>query len=183
MSKVRPVKPAGKAATHGAAGRGRAAKSLRETYEDSCREHAAHPNSVLLKLLPDRQGVGLASDTLDLSRNYVGDRGVMPVLAVCQRSTQLKRLVLVENGLRNAGVINLCAVLAKHPSVTAVDLSSNYISQGAATALAQLLSENPRIVDLGIANTKFDVDARLRLKELTQHNANLRIAGGGAAAE
>jgi hypothetical protein len=163
------------AAAGGAAGRARVAKSLRDVYEESCRASDVHVNSALARFFPERHGAPLSVDTLDLSRNFVGDRGLIPVLAVIQRSPHLRKLVLCENGLRNNAVKLLCNVCVKHPSIVSVDLSDNFISEGAGNAIEQLLAENPRITDVGFRNTKIDShEQRLRIKELISRNIALR---------
>eukprot|EP00760_Papus_ankaliazontas_P034943 PhM_4_TR7558/c0_g1_i2/m.3775 len=123
-------------------------------------------------MLPEKPGHVLATDSLDLRRNYVGDRGLIPVIAVVQSSPQLRRINFAENGLRNNAVKVMCAAIARHPTITSVDVSDNYISEGAGRALECLLKENPRIVELQFANTKLDVDVRLRLKELITNNVS-----------
>ena len=139
--------------THRGAHHRVAVKPLRELYLDECAHYNAHPNSVVLKTLPDTTVGGMggganfmmigsnAITELDFSRNYLGDRGLLPLLAVINRIPTLKSLNLSENGLRNNAVISLCtAVLVKpHPSLTTIDLSHNYISKGAATALINML--------------------------------------------
>ena len=150
-------------------------KSLREVYDDARKEiSSSKPNSEVVRMLPDKPGIVLqtpsGSDMLDLRRNYVGDKGLVPVLAVIQRSPQLRRLNFAENGLRNNAIKVMCATLAKHPGVTSIDVSDNYISEGAGRALEQLLKENPRITELNFNNTKIEVDLRLRLKELVSQN-------------
>eukprot|EP00759_Apiculatamorpha_spiralis_P048535 PhF_6_TR4375/c0_g1_i1/m.5904 len=173
-AKVPPGGPSGKPTGNprgGVSGAGKQTKSLRDLYEDACKEvQMSKPNTVFLSMLPDKPGGTLASDTLDLHRNYVGDKGLVPILAVVQRSPQLRKLNFGENGLRNNAIKVMCAALVKHPGVTSIDISDNYISEGAGRALEQLLKDNPRITDLGIANTKIDVDLRLRLKELVTQN-------------
>lgn len=131
-----------------------------------------HPNTVFSKALPDKAGMSLQSDVIDLRRNYIGDKGMIPVLHVVQRCPGIKRLVVTENGLRNAAVEKICAVAGKHPGLTSIDLSDNYISEGAGKALESLLSDTPRIVDVGITNTKIEAEQRLRIKMLAQANAN-----------
>jgi hypothetical protein len=171
--------PAGKPSGHP---RPKLSKSLREVYDEACREHCAHPNSNFLKLLPDKPSVGLSLDVLDLSRNYIGDRGLIPVLTVVQRSHAVSTLLLMENGLRNAAVKALCATLARHPTINKINLSDNYISEGAGKALEALVRSNTKIVELEINNTKIDVDLRLRIKEVVAHNASMAATTAAAAA-
>eukprot|EP01060_Flectonema_neradi_P028012 TRINITY_DN37688_c0_g1_i1.p1 TRINITY_DN37688_c0_g1~~TRINITY_DN37688_c0_g1_i1.p1 ORF type:complete len:183 (+),score=41.96 TRINITY_DN37688_c0_g1_i1:44-550(+) len=150
-------------------------KSLREIYEEACVEMKVTPNSVLLNTLPNKVGMVLNSDSLDLSRNYVGDRGLVPVLAIVQRSPQLQKLNFSENGLRNNAIKAMVGILKYHPEISSIDVSDNYISEGAGRALESLLKENTRITDLQFNNTKIDVDLRLKLKE--QLAANSKLAG------
>eukprot|EP01064_Diplonema_japonicum_P026131 TRINITY_DN3753_c3_g1_i1.p1 TRINITY_DN3753_c3_g1~~TRINITY_DN3753_c3_g1_i1.p1 ORF type:complete len:185 (+),score=33.94 TRINITY_DN3753_c3_g1_i1:30-557(+) len=146
-------------------------KSLREHYEEACSEQQVTPNSVLLNMFPEKVGRVWGSDTLDLSSNYVGDKGFIPVISVLHRSPQLQKIIVSDNGLRNRAVQALASALAQHPEVTAIDLSDNYISLGAGDALEHLLKQNRRIIELNITNTKIDVDQRLRIKELLRANA------------
>jgi hypothetical protein len=180
----KPRAPAGKSTGHA---RHRVAKSLREVYQDACTENGVkHQNSAFVKLLPDKPNTPYAHDTIDLTNNYVGDKGVVAVAAVIQQIHQLRHVNLSKNGLRNAGIVALCAVIAKHRSITSIDVSENYISHGAAVALEQLLIENPRITAVYCADTKLDVAERLRLKELAAANAARRAAepaAGTAAAQ
>ena len=175
----RPRAPQGKSSSHS---RSKVAKSLQEIYEDSCRDEGVHPNSTFFRLLPDKPGVLLLQDSLDLHRNYVGNRGIVPVLAVIQRCPQIKRLILTENGLRNSAVEAICHMVAKHGSITSIDLSDNYISEGAAVALEQLLTETPRITDVGLVNTKIDAETRLKLKNLAGSNQASAAANAASSA-
>ena len=129
-----------------------------------------HPNSLLRAQLPDRPGVALGEE-LDLSRNYIGDKGFAPLLLVIQRSPSLQRLVLADNGLRNNAVRMLCAVAAAHPSLHHIDLSDNYISEGAGAALLHLAEENSRITSIEMGNTRIAADQRIRIKDRIAQNA------------
>ena len=145
-------------------------KSLKDLYDDTCKEQHIHANSQLLSSLPDRQGAGLPTDVLDISRNFIGDKGVVPLLQVVQRSTTLKKLVLVENGLRNNAVKQVCAVAAKHPSLTSIDFSDNYISEGAGQAILELVQENHKITYVGVHNTKIGAELRVSIKNRVNAN-------------
>ena len=157
-------------------GNKRMAKALREVYEEGCVEYGVSANSALLNMLPDKVGVALPGDTLDLSRNFVGDRGLTPVLGVVQRCPTLRTLVLSDNGLRNAAVRNITAALRTHPGVTALDLSDNMISEGAGVALGDLVQENRRVTVVNVNNTKVPAELRLKIKQ--QITANQQEATG-----
>lgn len=157
-------------------------KSLKEIYEDQCRDRQVHVNSSIAASLPERQGAALPTDTLDMSRNYLGDNGIVPLLSVVERNPNLRVVSFVDNGLRNNAVIALCAVAARHPGIRSIDVSGNCISEGAGNALIKLLEDNPRITTLGIRNTRIDVELRVRIKDLLEKNNALSGGAGVPAA-
>lgn len=158
--------PAGKNTSHQ---RAKAGKSLKEVYEDQCRDRHVHFNSSLLAALPDRQGAAINSEILDVSRNFLGDKGFVPLLSVVERS-QLKSIICTENGLRNNAIKSLCQVIVNHPNIVSVDVSHNYISDGAGTAILSLLKENRKIVRFEIQNTKIDPELRVSIKDALEQN-------------
>ncbi|KAJ9450391.1 putative serine/threonine-protein kinase roco5 [Diplonema papillatum] len=151
-------------------------KALREVYEECCLEERVTPNSVLLDFLPEKPGVVLASSVLDLSRNYVGDRGLLPVVSVVMLCPHIEAASFSDNGLRNNAVKALSSAFSQHPGLTSLDLSDNYISAGGAAALMTLLQQNNRIKSLNLTNTKIDVDDRLKIKEMLAENSALAAA-------
>lgn len=144
--------------------------SLRELYLKSCAENGLLPNSVIVDLFPDKPGVPFPLEVIDIRSNYLGDRGILPLLATVDHMANLRALVLSQNGIRNKGVEALANCLSRHPTVEYVDISDNYISEGAARSLERLLRCNHRIVDVVIENTKIDVGWRVKLKDLMKAN-------------
>lgn len=144
--------------------------SLREMYLKSCSENGIHPNSGVIAMLPEKPAIPFYSDILDVSNNYLGDKGMLPIIAVAAKITGLRSLIMRENGLRNKSVQNLCTMALKHPSLEHIDLSDNYISEGAAVSIEMLLRGNRRIIDVGIDNTKIDVEKRVLIRELVEAN-------------
>lgn len=144
--------------------------SLREIYLKSCSENGLHPNSGIIMMLPEKSGAPFYSDILDVSRNYLGDKGMLPIIAVAAKISGLRFLIAKENGLRNKSVSALCEMAAKHTSLESIDVSDNYISEGAAISIETLLHENRRILDFGIQNTKIDVEKRVLIRELLETN-------------
>lgn len=147
--------------------------SLQELYLRSCAEMGLRPNSAVLSLLPDKGGADFTSATFDLSRNYVGDRGVAPILATLQRMPNVRAVVLSENGLRNKGVELLCTSAAQMSHLEFIDVSDNFISDGAAVALERLLRENRHIKDVAFENTKIPVEWRVKLLSALEANRNV----------
>ncbi|RNC31350.1 hypothetical protein TcCL_Unassigned06126, partial [Trypanosoma cruzi] len=68
-----------------------------------CRQAGIKPNSMLLRALPDTQGVSVSR--VDTSGNYIGPKGLMPLLQVLRDNTGLKYLNLSHNNLENDEVI------------------------------------------------------------------------------
>lgn len=154
--------------------------SLQEVYLRSCAEAGLHANSEFLSLLSDKPGEGFANLAIDLSRNYVGDKGIAPVLATIERGDGVQAIVLSNNGLRNHGIELLCASAARMPSLEYIDVSDNFISEGAAASLEKLLRVNRSIVGLSIDNTKIPVEWRIKLHDLVNSNSQQKIASSGA---
>lgn len=159
--------PVGKNTSHP---RAKAVKSLKEVYEEQCRERQVHSNSSLLSALPDRQGATFQGEVLDLSRNFLGDKGLVPLISVIERSPAIKSVILSENGLRNNAIKALCHALVNHTGVTSVDVSHNYISEGAGNAILALLKENRKISHFDIQNTKIDAELRVAIKDAQEQN-------------
>lgn len=144
--------------------------SLREIYLKSCSENGLHPNSGIIMMLPEKSGAPFYSDILDVSHNYLGDKGMLPIIAVVAKISGLRSLIARENGLRNKSVQTLCEMAMKHTSLQSIDISDNYISEGAAIAIEMLLRGNRRIIDVRLQNTKVDVEKRVLIRELLESN-------------
>jgi hypothetical protein len=132
-------------------------------------KHGVTPNSALRNFFSTASLETI--DVLDLHRNYLGDRGILPVLDMLSHCKVLKRVVLSENGIRNNGAIALAQALKAHATVSSVDVSGNQISLGGGKALLELLATNPKIKDIGFANTRIDVQVRLKIKAQLEQNA------------
>ncbi|KAG5487899.1 hypothetical protein LSCM4_07580 [Leishmania orientalis] len=139
------------------------APSLQEVYIRSCAEMGLRPNSAFTSLLPDQSGVDYPAAALDLSRNYVGDRGIAPILATLEKMPNLRALILSENGLRNRGVELVCASAVNLPHLEFLELSDNFISEGAAAALFRLIEHHHQLQMVAFENTKIPVEWRVKL--------------------
>lgn len=142
-------------------------KSLREFYKEVCVELKVTPNSQFSDMLPGNVGEPLLQEEINLSVNYVGDRGMTAVTKVLAVGCpNIKVLRLKDNGLRNKSVIELAECLRSHSKIELLDLSNNYISTGAGRALEKLLQENGHIRFLNVENTKIDAEIRLRIQDI-----------------
>ncbi|KAG5511710.1 hypothetical protein JKF63_07308 [Porcisia hertigi] len=152
--------------------------SLQEVYIRSCAEMRLRPNSAFVNLLPDKGGVEYAAAAVDLSRNYVGDKGVAPILATLEKMTNVRALILSENGLRNRGVELLCASAANLPQLEFIELSDNFISEGAAVALLGLIEQHRQLQMVVFENTKIPVQWRVKLLDALAAKRPIDAAGG-----
>lgn len=167
----RPVKPSGKKS-------GKAARvrhiAPRDVYIKACAEVGLNPNSAVVEFF-SMNPVPSTIERIDLGQNYVGDKGVVPLMAVVDRCQNLREINLSENGLRNKAIAVLCNSAVKHPSLQSINISDNYISEGAAVHLQHLLETNPRVCELGIDNTKIEVEWRVKLRDLVRANYEAMI--------
>ena len=92
--------------------------------------------------------------TLDLSRTYIGPRGVLPVAELCKVLGSLKSLLVADNYLDNQSVWWLSKMALFHPSLTRIDLSSNQsISWTGGMSLLDLACKNGAIASLDLSAT------------------------------
>jgi hypothetical protein len=130
------------------------------TYKASCARLGINTNSKLVQLFDDTP----LGATVDLSANYVGDRGVIAFAEALATCTMGVEAVSVRgNGVRNAGVTALAHALAQS-GVKKLDISHNCISDGAVADIAALLDAVPGLqIEFGF--NKFSAHARLRLAD------------------
>ena len=116
--------------------------------------------------LPNEPNHPLITEELDFSRNYVGDRGLVPIIKVLELCPMLKVLRLKNNGLRNKSIEALCTSLKQNPgSLCRLDLSHNYISTGAGKQLEALLKENTTVREINLEATKIEPEIRIRIMD------------------
>mmetsp|Transcript_5796 Transcript_5796/g.8522 ORF Transcript_5796/g.8522 Transcript_5796/m.8522 type:complete len:145 (+) Transcript_5796:55-489(+) len=138
--------------------------TLRDLYLTVCKKERVTPNSIVQKMLP-ADSAEYPEDELDLSQNYLGDRGFA---AFCDILPELRihKLSVRHNGLRNKAVVKLCDVLKEHETIEAIDLSDNFISTGAGVAIVELLRANKVIKAVILEHTKIDAKMRVTIENL-----------------
>eukprot|EP01062_Namystynia_karyoxenos_P052143 TRINITY_DN4143_c0_g1_i1.p1 TRINITY_DN4143_c0_g1~~TRINITY_DN4143_c0_g1_i1.p1 ORF type:complete len:609 (+),score=214.63 TRINITY_DN4143_c0_g1_i1:76-1827(+) len=153
------------------------AASLRDIYHVECAKLRCKPNSGVMRLLPalpaPPPSVGLAEGEgqlkeLDLSDNFLGDKGLQALLPLLQKMPRLETLRLARNGLQNRGVHALTEELREHPAITHLDLSHNRISRSAGKELVGLIAANSRIRRLSLAGTRIDEALKARIERKLQ---------------
>lgn len=113
-----------------------------EVYKKRCNELGCACNSLVLKLLSNVPDEVNRLTTLDLSRNFLGSKGVISLLDVIESATCLRSLDLRDQQLGNEAVEIICARLRRHPALLKLNLSNNPITLAVASPLLELAKQN-----------------------------------------
>ena len=127
--------------------------SLLEMYRANCLECGIKPNSGLLKLLPKEAGKMVEEINLDL--NYIGIKGIQPLLHILKMNKGLKYLNLKDNNLENNEVKSLCTLLSGDAGsqLRVLDLSNNPVSLGGGNALLDLALQQKSLESIILKGT------------------------------
>lgn len=156
-------------------------KGLVEVYLHYCKEYKCRPNSRLVSgvrfhfdsnksKLSSNPNAFCKQGVINLNGNYVGDRGVRPVLELVKRIQSCTTLLLRQNGIRNPGVKEIVEMAKNHPSLTSIDLSHNAISLGGGNSLLELVRTNKRITSINLDKTRIEVDLKMRIQKFCDKN-------------
>eukprot|EP00906_Rhabdomonas_costata_P013005 RCo018690 len=121
-------------------------------YLENCLKYKCKPNSLLRKTLPGRAEFEKV-EVLDLSQNFVGPKGLLPVLEVAKRCPNLNTLNLKDNQLDNNSVREVVAAITGHGSLKRLDLSSNPITISAGQSLLELAQRSRNLHEINVSGT------------------------------
>ena len=124
----------------------------RDVYALLCKRSGCKPVSTVSTMLPDKASVWDIQE-LNLSKTYVGHRGVVPIAELCKLLDSLKVLILSDNYLTNKSVWHVCKMAAFHPTLHTLDVSANDVTWTAGMSLLELAAINPRITVISVAGT------------------------------
>lgn len=119
--------------------------SLREVYKKRCADLQCAANSAVVRVLSDVPDDFTSLTSLDLSRNFLGTKGVIPLLDVVECAKSLRSLDLRHQELGNEAVAVICARLRRHPSLQKLNISDNAITLAVATDLLELAKNSPAL--------------------------------------
>ncbi|CCD16521.1 unnamed protein product [Trypanosoma congolense IL3000] len=127
--------------------------TFRQRYIEFCRQGGIKPNSMLMRLFPDKQGISVMR--IDTSMNYVGPKGFYPILQALRGNAGLEYLNLSHNNLENDEVVELVNVLLTDSGASLVflDLSNNPVSLVGGAALLRLAQSNPLLSTIRVKGT------------------------------
>lgn len=117
--------------------------SLREVYKKRCADLQCAANSAVVKVLSDVPDDFTSLTSLDLSRNFLGTKGVVPLLDVVECAKALRSLDFRHQELGNEAVAIICARLRGHPSLQKLNMSDNPITLAVAADLLELAKNSP----------------------------------------
>lgn len=139
---------------------------LREQYDSLCQQWGCRPNSQVRKMLAMSPLDAASSGALDLdlSKNIIGSRGILPVLKTAASLPFLRSLRLRDNYLTNESIQQLGDHLDGHPSLVEIDVSANAISQPAGKRLLLLVSRTPQLRVLEMEDTLINIGLQQRIQ-------------------
>lgn len=147
-------------------------RSLVDIYQQACKGLGLRPNSVLLRTFPSSSGARL--ERIDMSSNYVGAKGLLPLFYVMEANgSGLVHLNLSSNNLENAEVLELLEVLCGDAgeNLSFLDLSYNPISQSGGQAILRLTKARPQLVSIQLKGTLIPPRLLQSIVENVEENA------------
>ncbi|KPI85324.1 putative calpain [Leptomonas seymouri] len=139
-----------------------------ELYDYYCRRSACHPNSSVKTFLESTGRTEL--ETLDVSGNYLGQRGLIPVLDLVKNTKTIQTLDVSNNELGVEQVQHLAYCLALHPNMRSVRLCNTGLHDGHVEVLLQLLSMNKSIEELILEGNHLTPPRIREVEEALAHN-------------
>ena len=145
-------------------------------YLQYCKEHGVKkPNPAIVKLLKG------GTEKIDLSDNYLGNRGLLAILDTLQHCPDCKSINLKGQKIYNTDLSpssvkgntmldRLMEVAASHPSLRSINLSENPLSNLAGRKLLELASKKENIIEIGVAETYIDGDLCKQIKTVCEGN-------------
>lgn len=132
--------------------------SLKELYSYYCRRCDCRPNSAFCTYLDEedkRNGGQRILRTVDVSGNYLGKNGIIPVLDLVKNIKTVERLDVGNNRLEHEQLDHLVYCLMLHPTISAVGLRDNCLHDGSTDHLVRLLEGNASITEVDLSGNSF----------------------------
>lgn len=151
--------------------------TLNELYEYYCRRCNCKPNSAFSRFLEEefkKHGGKRILYEVDVSRNYLGRKGIIPVLDLVKNTKTVNFLDVSNNRLEHEQLIHLCYCLARHPSIQTLCISNNLLHDTSVTLLTELLEMNPNLVELDISGNEFLSSSTAIIERLLKKNKEIQ---------
>merc|ERR1719321_2148830 len=131
-------------------------RTSEKEYKATCHKINAKPNSMVSSMLHEEPRCFENMTEIDLSGNYLGERGFLAILPVINSNTMFTSLNVSQNGLRNEAVAHLVDMLLREQHSgrqLRINLSRNPISDNAVTALTELANRHPGVIEINLWRT------------------------------
>lgn len=149
--------------------------SCRSVYLHYAKEYGVKPNSLLVQCLCNVEDDFSSTTELSARGNFIGERGILPLLEVVRLCPRLQSIVLPDCGLKNNGVEWLAHCLLALPPerrcLTTIDLAGNRLTLGAGKVLVELAKRLPTLSFVNVAGTRIDPAVTERLRSQTTANS------------
>ncbi|KPI85331.1 hypothetical protein ABL78_5613 [Leptomonas seymouri] len=148
-----------------------------DLYRQYCTEEGCKANSAFVRYIQDRGG-HFSLERLNLGNNYLGSKGLRPVLRMIDLCQTIVSINLEGNGIDNDAVADLCAVLEGHVSIAYLNLCRNPISVVGGKRLLQLAEANPRMTEILMEGTDIFEGLQERIRMVLRHNVAVARGSG-----
>lgn len=138
-------------------------------------------NPKMVKFFQEEEPIAEDIEELDLSNNYIGNRGILALMDVVEKLPNLRSLNLSNQALYNTDLSEdsvkgnttldrVVEVLKTHESATALDISSNPVSNYVGRKLLGLAQINKKMCKIEVHDTRIDFDLRKRIATQCERN-------------
>lgn len=147
--------------------------TLNELYAYYCKRWDCRPNSAFSHYLDqcyeanDNQRI---LTEVDVSNNYLGRKGIIPVLDLVKNTKTVKSLDVSNNRLEHEQLAHLCYCLAKHPCITKVSVANNLLHDASIKLIVELLEMNPNITEVIIDGNRFLPSSYALIRSCVEEN-------------
>ncbi|CCW71833.1 unnamed protein product [Phytomonas sp. Hart1] len=140
--------------------------TLVNLYKGYCIQEGCRINSAMIEYMKNN----LVLQQVTLANNYVGPKGLRPVIQLLNMCQTITYVDFDSNGADNTTVELLCDALKNHIGVTTLILRGNPISSTGGRRLLQLLELNPRIIHIDVQDTDIPKALQERISALVDQN-------------
>lgn len=158
--------------------------SPRVAYIKLCERSHCRPITEVARMFPSEVGVWDEVTSIDLSRTYVGPKGLQVIVELCKLFPQVTYFSAMDSHLTNESVYHIVAMALFHPSLSKINVSCNrFISFTGAMWLLELTQRNSRITHIQLLKTNVDRNYSEAIFFQTRQNAAAVFAAKGMIAK
>ena len=127
---------------------------MREIYLKKCEDLGVRKNSAIVQFLPEKPDQFDIPQEISVAKNFLGPKGLRPLLEVVRVCTNLRSLDLRDQQLTKEVVDELCTVLLNNRTLTRLNLSDNPLTIASGASIADLVKANQNIEFVVLDNTQ-----------------------------